>query len=159
VAGQPATVQVTIRNQGQTDVPFGNNFYVDFYVDRVPTLNLPGDLQWGVQGGDMEAGTLKTFSGQVTFAGGAHGVYAQVDTDGFVSEANENNNIYGCVSVNTSGNFQAPRTTPEPLLPTVPRSTPTVMPAFLPTKPENTVIEPSINMQRPSLSSHPTSTP
>jgi hypothetical protein len=127
--GQTTTVQVTIKNQGQTDVTFGNNFYLDFYdnPNPEPPQNLQiGNLAWGVQGVDMEAGTSKTFSANYVFGAGAHRLWAQVDTDQSVSEANENNNLYGCKALTVGGTQAGPESTPEPQ-PTAEqaRSTPT----------------------------------
>lgn len=62
-------VYVTIRNQGTVDVAYGNNFWMDFYVDQTPAPNLHGNLAWGVQGVWMSAGHSETFSGPYTFSG------------------------------------------------------------------------------------------
>ncbi len=102
--GQAATVFVTIRNQGTVDMTPGNNFYLDFYVDRVPAPFLVGDIQWGVQAEPLTAGASVTYEGQFTFSGGAHQVWAQVDTDNTVNECpDENNNVMGPITVNAAG--------------------------------------------------------
>jgi hypothetical protein len=106
--GQPTTVRVTIRNQGQTSIAFGNNFFLDFYVNREPAPFSSGDLAWGVQGEDLGAGQSVTYEGVYFFTAGSHRLYAQVDTDQSVSETNENNNVYGCVLLQTAG-AQAPQ--------------------------------------------------
>lgn len=145
-SGVEATVNVTIRNQGSTDVSFGNNFFVDFYVNRVPQPYLVGDIVWGVQGSDLTAGTSRTYSAPYIFGGGSHQLYAQVDTDQHVNECpNENNNVLGPVSLTVSGTAVSghqevvpqfgPRETPEPV-PLEPESTPTsVLPSTTPTVP------------------------
>jgi uncharacterized membrane protein len=48
VSGQPATVQVTLLNQGSEALTPGNNFFVDFYVDPsgLPNRVQRGDLDW-----------------------------------------------------------------------------------------------------------------
>ncbi len=127
--GQNTIVQVTIKNQGQTDVTYGNNFYLDFYdnPNPEPPQNFQiGNLAWGVQGADLEAGASKTFSANYVFGIGSHRLWAQVDTDRTVYEANENNNLYGCKAVTVSGAQSAPQETPQPQ-PTAdqPRATPT----------------------------------
>lgn len=133
-AGSPATVYVTIRNQGSVDVTFGNNFYLDFYVDRVPAPFVVGDYSWGIQGGDMTAGTSKTFSHPYTFSGGSHTLWAQVDTDNTVDECpNESNNIFGPINIDTNGitdiGGEGQQNTPIPQATTdKPRSTPTPQP-------------------------------
>lgn len=101
-AGQEATVRVTVKNQGMTDVTAGNNFIIDFYDDPVPEPPgpfQPGVLFWGVQGIDFTAGTSLTFVGTYTFGAGFHHLYAQIDTDGVVEESNETNNVYGCLGL------------------------------------------------------------
>jgi uncharacterized membrane protein len=129
VAGQPATIFVTIKNQGSVDVPYGNNFYLDFYSDRVPAPLIVGDVFWGVQGDDMNAGTSKTFSGQFTFTGGTHLLYAQVDTDNTVNECpNEGNNVLGPVTLSVTGTVSGEKDGDPPVVPpeTGPRGTPTL---------------------------------
>lgn len=134
-AGVPAMVYVTIRNQGSVNVPFGNNFFVDLYVDRQPQLYLIGDVVWGVQGADLPAGASQTFSTEYTFTGGNHQLWAQVDTDQNVNECpNEHNNILGPVTVPVAGEAfdgpslvvpqYGPRETPQSLW-SNPASTPT----------------------------------
>lgn len=122
-AGQPATVFVTVKNQGDRPVTFGNNFYVDFYVDRVPEPLLLGDLAWGVQGSDFGVGQSQTYSATYTFGGGPHDLYAQADTDNTVAEGDETNNVFGPQSISVTGAAAAGE---EPAPPeSGPRSTPT----------------------------------
>jgi hypothetical protein len=148
-AGQSTSVRVTIKNQGQSDVTLGNNFYLDFYdnPNPEPPQHLQvGNLAWGVQGGDLEAGTSKTYIANYAFSAGPHRLWAQVDTDQTVAEANENNNLYGCKALNVGGGQSVPEETPTPQ-PTAdkPRETPTPgsireIPVAEPPKPVETPI-------------------
>lgn len=127
--GQSVSVRVTIKNQGQTDVTYGNNFYMDFYDNPIPQPPQPlqvGNIAWGIQGSDLEAGVSKTYTANYTFSAGFHRLWAQVDTDQTVNEANENNNLYGCKGVNVGGGQAVLQETPQPQ-PTAdkPRATPT----------------------------------
>ena len=145
-AGVPAVVYVTIHNQGSVSVAPSNNFYADFYVDRVPAIYLHGDIEWGAQGEWMGAGQSYTLSGNYTFSGGSHQLYAQVDTDNWVDECPfDNNNVRGPQSLPVSGaanvggqenpaqKNEGPRNTPtpvnnadvEPVITERPLSTPT----------------------------------
>lgn len=146
IGGQPATIYVTIRNQGSVDVPYGNNFFMDFYVDRVPQPYLVGDIVWGLQGADLTAGTSRTYSAPFTFSGGTHQLWAQADTDQHVNECPfENNNTFGPVTLSVTGPVTGagesvvprygPRQTPAPETPTpvaTPTGTPTLPPAIEP---------------------------
>jgi hypothetical protein len=127
--GQTTSVRVTIKNQGQTDVTYGNNFYLDFYDNPHPEppqhLQI-GNIAWGIQGSHMEAGVSKTYIANYTFSAGFHRLWAQVDTDNSVNEANENNNLYGCKGVSVGGSQAAPQGTPQPQATAdKPRETPT----------------------------------
>ncbi|MBK9049926.1 MAG: right-handed parallel beta-helix repeat-containing protein [Chloroflexi bacterium] len=128
-AGQTVTVRVTIRNQGTTSVTPGNNFYVDFYVDRIPGPVVAGDIQWGAQGSWMAAGASRTLSANFVFTGGTHQLWAQVDTDNTVNECpNENNNVLGPIGliVTSTTNEPIPAITPVAPAPLdLPRPTPT----------------------------------
>jgi uncharacterized membrane protein len=110
LAGQPAVVEVTIKNQGQANVPVNFNFYLDFYVNPVP--DPPQQVQWGVyywgvQAHDMTAGASQTFTTLYNFSAGTHRLYAQVDTDNTVVETNELNNVYGCLQITVAGTAAA----------------------------------------------------
>ncbi|GAB4161974.1 MAG: hypothetical protein Fur0021_35800 [Candidatus Promineifilaceae bacterium] len=133
LVGQPVRVSVTMRNQGSTDVPKGNNFYLDFYLDRVPAPLLVGDIAWGVQGADLTAGTSVTFVKEnFTFGtAGPHQLWAQADTDNSVNECpHEGNNILGPINIIISASGQ-PEFTPAPQKPAgiLPRHTPTPPPS------------------------------
>ncbi|MCB8923715.1 MAG: right-handed parallel beta-helix repeat-containing protein [Ardenticatenaceae bacterium] len=128
-AGQPATVSVTIQNQGTVDMDPSNNFFLDAYVDHQPEPYLPGDgnLQWGVQARALTAGASVTYNGTFTFSGGTHQIWAQVDTDRTVDECPyEDNNTFGPIILTPSGHsgsetlppihdIAAPRSTPTPV--------------------------------------------
>jgi hypothetical protein len=138
-ANVPATVYVTIRNQGSVNVALGNNFYLDFYVDRVPARYLVGEIEWGVQGVLMQVGHSETFSAPFTFSGGTHQLWAQVDTDNTVDECPfEDNNVLGPVPLTVTGLSdvvdeerpfiqpeERPRHTPTPMVGERPLATPT----------------------------------
>jgi hypothetical protein len=130
-AGQPATVYVTVVNQGLTDVAFGNNFWIDLYVDppSAPGVLDHGELQWSVQGADFQVGVPQTLSGIYTFSGPSHQLYAQIDSDNTVVEMDESNNVFGPQTLPVSGSRSA-EPTPAPLVPDVagPRPTPTIRP-------------------------------
>ncbi|MCI0577600.1 MAG: right-handed parallel beta-helix repeat-containing protein [Chloroflexi bacterium] len=131
-AGQPATIFVTIKNQGQTDVPYGNNFYLDFYDNPNPEPPQPlqiGNVAWGVQGVWLNAGASVVFQSPYVFGSGQHRLWAQVDTDGTVVEANEGNNLYGCLALAVTGAGDLAVTPQPPSQPAdLPRSTPTSAP-------------------------------
>lgn len=159
VSGQPVTVFVTIRNQGSVNVTFGNNFYLDFYVDNVPAPLLVGALTWGVQGSDMTAGASKTYSASYTFTSqGSHQLWAQVDTDNTVNECpHEDNNIFGPLTVVAlEPNSDTSQTTAEaatPVIidlpePTGPRATPTL-----------DIVEPGQDVATATPTATPTITP
>jgi hypothetical protein len=133
-AGEPATVQVTVENQGNQPVPFGNNFYVDLYVDRQPGWLLIGDVEWGVQGTWFGVGDAVVLTTPYTFTSGTHQLYAQADTDDSVTERIETNNVYGPLVIEVEGTspdeelvtptpppvMDRPRPTPTPVLEDVP---------------------------------------
>jgi fibronectin-binding autotransporter adhesin len=129
-AGQPVMVHVTVVNQGDQPVAYGNNFYVDLYVDHQPAPLLPGNVAWGVQGAWFGVGDSVVLSATYTFSGGTHQLYAQADTDNSVAEMLENNNTLGPVIVNAQGTTpDGDLVTPTPLPEMdVPRPTPTPMP-------------------------------
>ncbi len=122
--GSAATVFVTIKNQGLVDVAYGNNFWVDFYVNpaTTPAIGDAGVLFWPVQGADMTAGATLTFTAPYTFASGTAQLYALVDSGGNVAENNETNNLLGPVSLTVNRTAEN-----RILMPTAvhPRGTPT----------------------------------
>lgn len=122
VAGQPVTVQVTIKNQGTVDVSPGNNFFTDVYLNRLPPGNdntgssSIGDLYWGVQGADLRAGHSLTLQKEFVFTqAGTHWLYAKVDTGLHVAEVNEDNNRFGgCSQERVVVTLATAATTPQP---------------------------------------------
>jgi uncharacterized repeat protein (TIGR01451 family) len=128
--GDEYRISVTVQNQGPLPVEYGNNFYVDLYIDREPTALLPGDVSWGAQGEWFGIGESRVFVTEtLTLDPGIHQLYAQVDTDNTVIEANEGNNRYGPVTVEVPGVQQLDepeRESPTPL--PGPRPTPTARP-------------------------------
>jgi uncharacterized repeat protein (TIGR01451 family) len=135
-SGQPATVYVTIRNQGTTNMVLGNNFYLDFYVDRTPAPLLTGDIQWGVQAVLLPAGGSVTYSSPYTFSGGTHQLWAQVDTDDTVDECPfEDNNVLGPITINATGSATGDEGVAAPAN-SAPRPTPTPPAAILPSQEE-----------------------
>ncbi len=107
ILNQSATIQVTIKNQGTKDLAMDNSFYTDLYIDPavVPIqLGQDSDHAWGCQAYWVPAGESYTLSWEYTFTDvKVYALYAQVDTDGHVGEANENNNVLGPISVEVMG--------------------------------------------------------
>jgi len=123
--GQPATICVTVENQGAAATE--SWFFVDLYVDPASPPDDLTDLgtQYDYCPHILSAGQ----SCQVTFThtladGGSHTLYAQADTyDGFngspdygmIEESSEMNNIYGpfgfsvepCVEEIANGSFES----------------------------------------------------
>lgn len=116
LVGQPTEILVTIKNNSSTDLPAANNFNVDLYIDPPidpivnyhqiisPTLDLPWGVQsfWVPAGGSYILSTQWVFTDVQTFE-----IWAQVDSDGNVMEANEDNNTNNInVGVLTSQRFR-----------------------------------------------------
>jgi len=104
---QQAIIQVTIRNQGK-EVKDDNNFFVDLYIDPdappeggcPSSPGTPGDYWWGVQGAWMTAGASYVLTTTWVFTDTrTYDLYAQVDTECNVIEADEYNNVAGPVGV------------------------------------------------------------
>jgi hypothetical protein len=127
-AGQPTEVQLTIRNNGATQID--QSFWVDLYLDprATPEINqIWPDLctfgaTWRVYAlAPGETRTLSTlapndpqnpaqnYSNFTTFGPGAHTLYALVDSfapgqdDGAIDEADEENNLLGPMTITASG--------------------------------------------------------
>ncbi|MFN2291641.1 MAG: CARDB domain-containing protein, partial [Anaerolineae bacterium] len=104
--GEQATILVTIKNQGTVDVslvPVPNNFWSDLYIDpaEIPIqLGQAGVHEWGCQAIWVPAGGSHVLQTSYIFDDvKSYSLWAQVDTDSQVQEANENNNVLGPVSV------------------------------------------------------------
>jgi len=103
IISETALIRVTIKNLGPAPMrldPDPNNFFTDLYVDPpiVPIqLGQNGVYSWSCQawwvyqaGDSYVLETAHVFTDVKTY-----NLYAQVDTDGNVGEANENNNVFG----------------------------------------------------------------
>jgi hypothetical protein len=101
--GQTVKIMVTIKNQSSHDVDPGNNFWSDVYVDPavVPIrLGQDGVYDWGCQATWVPAGGSHILETSYVFDDvKSYSLYAQVDTDGHVLEANETNNVLGPIVV------------------------------------------------------------
>ena len=132
VGGASYLVSVTVENQGPQPVEYGNNFYVDFYVDRTPARATPGEISWGVQGAWFGVGESRVLTATYTLSAGTHQLYAQADTDNTVVESNEGNNMYGPQSLVVTSSAQVEEAEPAAPAPATPlpgpRPTPTAVP-------------------------------
>jgi uncharacterized membrane protein len=129
-AGDPVTVRVSVQNQGNQPIAYGNNFWVDLYINREPRPSNAGELSWGAQGAWFGVGETYIFTASHTFSEpGEQQLYAQADTDNTVVEGNEANNTFGPYAVTVTGVQQrgVVRTPAPPVIPDVPRPTPTPM--------------------------------
>jgi hypothetical protein len=102
--GQMVTIKVTIANRGSRDVAPGNNFWADLYIDPaiVPIqLGQDGVAAWPCQSWFVPVdGSYILYTDTIVFDDvKTYALYAQVDTDGHVTEENENNNVFGPVQV------------------------------------------------------------
>jgi hypothetical protein len=123
-SGNTYTVQVTARNQAATPVTFGNNFYVNLYLDG--NFTNPA-ITWGVQASWFGAGQSRVLTQDYTFTSGPHTLRAWADPFNTVVEGNENNNIRD-LSITIAGTTQGVSPQANPLLPAGPQPTPTVIP-------------------------------
>ncbi|MGQ9584351.1 MAG: CARDB domain-containing protein [Anaerolineae bacterium] len=103
LVGVTTTIRVRIANVGEGDVAPANNFFVDLYVDPAEppgrgTPGQPGTAFQGVQGFTMKAGARLELEFPYVFSDTrTYPLFAQVDTDGNVVEADEDNNVLGPV--------------------------------------------------------------
>ncbi len=99
LVGQVATIKVTIKNRAAIDVVPGNNFWSDLYVDPavVPIqLGQDGVHEWPCQATWVPAGGFRVLEAPFIFDRvKSYSLWAQVDTDNHVQEANEYNNVTG----------------------------------------------------------------
>ncbi|MBI5055623.1 MAG: hypothetical protein HZB61_03275 [Nitrospirae bacterium] len=100
VYGENVAITVNVRNQGSADA---GQFYVDFYKDRITA---PGPLEYGdayCYIGSLAAGASAPCIVNVSYAAeGMYSMWAQVDANQYVSESNENNNIFGPQTLNVT---------------------------------------------------------
>ena len=108
---QPVTFTILIKNEGTADA--STNFYVDFFIDRQPLDDCSdtGEHFWEVS--SLAAGATEELS-YVYYSfntSGTHYLYAFADTNCFIDESNENNNILGPENLNvisgTTANFRS----------------------------------------------------
>ena len=102
IISEAVLIRVHIKNQGPGDVSLGppaNNFNADLYVDPaiVPIqLGQDGQQEWLCQAWWVPSGGTYILEAAYVFTDvKTYNLYAQVDTDGHVGEANENNNVFG----------------------------------------------------------------
>nr|WP_290667380.1 S8 family serine peptidase [Ardenticatena sp.] len=101
VVSETVVIQVAIKNQGDVNLPAGNNFFVDLYIDPPlppqPGIDIgPPTFTWGVQSWYVDDGNVWTLSFSTTFTDtGRHNVYAVIDPTGVVVESDEENNVTG----------------------------------------------------------------
>ena len=92
---QQATFTVRVKNQGNANVT--SSFYVDLYVDQQPVNNCSdtGTAYWSVS--SLAAGATQDLT--YTYGGfnttGTHSLYAFADTNCYITESNDDNNILG----------------------------------------------------------------
>jgi len=105
-AAAVVTITITVRNQGGAcDVATcPNGFFVDFYQHRAaPPGGAPDYGDFDCQVSSLAAGgTAACAFGVVYPAAGTFSMWAQVDIDWFVTESNENNNLFGPQSLTVS---------------------------------------------------------
>ena len=101
--GITTTIRVMLRNVGDVDVAYGNNFYLDLYIDPAnpPESGRPGQpgtLYKGVQGVELKRGEDVMILFEFAFPRSrTYTLYAFVDSQGDVVEADEDNNVQGPV--------------------------------------------------------------
>jgi hypothetical protein len=115
LVGQSTIISVTIKNRGLGNVPTGNNFLADLYIDPPfnPVVNYHQiisatlGLPWGAQSFFVPAGGSYVFTTTWVFTDvKTVDIWAQVDSDNTVVEADEYNNTgKASVSILTAHSF------------------------------------------------------
>jgi hypothetical protein len=124
-SGNTYTVRVTARNRAATPVTFGNNFYVNVYLDGDLTTPIIG---FGVQASWFGAGQSRVLEQDYTFSsGGPHTLRAWADAFNTVVEGVETNNTRD-LSLTVAGAAQGVAPQNNSLLPPGPQPTPTTIP-------------------------------
>jgi hypothetical protein len=123
-SGNTYTVRVTARNRAATPVTFGNNFYVNVYLDG--NLNTP-IIGFGVQASWFGAGQSRVLEQDYTFSSGPHTLRAWADPFNTVVEGVETNNTRD-LNLTVAGSAQGVVPQNNSLLPPGPQPTPTVIP-------------------------------
>lgn len=93
IAGDEVTFEVTVKNNGDADIPLGQNIGVGFYVDGV--LASYTNYRDGLAGGDsytLDSVSGWAFGGAWTAVVGAHTARAWVDDAGLITELDNGNN-------------------------------------------------------------------
>ncbi|GAF71278.1 unnamed protein product, partial [marine sediment metagenome] len=100
--GHEITVSVTIENTGDESA---QGFWVDVYKHQLtaPEAGALGDYSSWVN--DLGPGESETIPFLISYDSlGAHQLWAQADTDQFVVESSEANNVYGPVAASIAAN-------------------------------------------------------
>jgi len=101
LSGQQVQVTVEFKNQGNADA---GEFWIDLYKDRdtAPTKGQKLEREKGLTGdyftliSSLAAGATSSTTFTYTYnSSGTKKIWAQIDTDGDVTESNEDNNIFG----------------------------------------------------------------
>jgi hypothetical protein len=96
---QTVTVTVTVKNQGTGNI--GGTFFIDFYKDAGatgPTVGELSDIFCEIN--SLAAGATKTCTFKIAYASiGNYRIWAQVDSDVYIPESDETNNISGPVTI------------------------------------------------------------
>ena len=112
VSGSTVTYKVQVCNNGKGKA---NAFYLDVYYNR---QTAPGPKNYGNKYAQIKNGldpgkcSTNTFQRQNTPTG-SYASWASVDTDGYVKESNENNNVKGPIKVVVSGGPPPPVKKPD----------------------------------------------
>lgn len=102
VASSTVTYTITTCNKGQADA---NGFYIDLYYDRTTA---PSPKQYGARFTQIKTPLKPNACITVSFTRnntpkGVYTSWAQVDSDEYIDESNESNNVFGPVKVSVSG--------------------------------------------------------
>jgi hypothetical protein len=102
IINQQVTYTIRIKNQGNGDV--SSPFWVDFYIDDQPISDCTdsGMEYWSIDTLAAGATTDRTFTFSGFTSTGNHTLYAYADTNCFIPESNESNNILGPLTVSVS---------------------------------------------------------
>ena len=105
---QGVVFTVRVRNQGSSATP--SNFFVDFYIDRLPVQDCTDTGSYFMSIGPLAAGAAQDL--QFTYGGfdttGVHDLYAFADTNCSVAESSEDNNVLGPVQVTVQTDTEIP---------------------------------------------------
>jgi hypothetical protein len=126
--GQPVTITITVLNQGDTAA---TGFRTYLYVDpptQPPTVTTP-DTSWTYIFGLGPAASYQWAVTDIELNSGCHTIWAWVDRDNAVAEADETNNLAHV----TVGPCATPTFTPTPTATATPTETPTPTPTETPT--------------------------